>query len=63
MQITIIGCGNVGSGLAERLSKTNQSLPYDHHFEKVEKIEQNGYLLATVHGTKPFLVVESLNSL
>lgn len=43
MQITIIGCGNMGSGLAELLSKTNQVCLYDRHFEKAEKIEQNGY--------------------
>lgn len=43
MQITIIGCGNMGSGLAERLSGANQVCLYDHHFEKAEKIEQNGY--------------------
>ncbi len=43
MNITIIGCGNMGNGLAERLSKTNQVSLYDRHFEKAQKIEQSGY--------------------
>src|ERR1700761_6955687 len=43
MQMTIIGCGNMGSGLAEHLSHTTQLCFYDHHIEKAEKLEQEGY--------------------
>lgn len=43
MQLTIIGCGNMGSGLAERLSKNMQLFLYDRHYEKSEKIEKKGY--------------------
>lgn len=43
MHITIIGCGNMGSGIAERLSKTTQVCLYDHHFEKAEMLEQKGH--------------------
>lgn len=43
MQITIIGCGNMGKGLAQRLSVTNQLYFYDHHIEKAEILEQEGY--------------------
>lgn len=41
--MTIIGCGNMGSGLAERLSTTTQVCLYDHHFEKAQTLEHNGY--------------------
>jgi pyrroline-5-carboxylate reductase len=43
MQAIIIGCGNMGSALAQRLSKTHQLYFYDHHIEKAEKLEQEGY--------------------
>lgn len=43
MQMTIIGCGNMGSALAGRLSKTHQLYFYDHHIENAEKLEQEGY--------------------
>lgn len=43
MKMTIIGCGNMGKGLAERLSATNQLYLYDHHVEKAEILEQEGY--------------------
>lgn len=43
MQMTIIGCGNMGSALAERLSKSHQLYFYDHHREKAEKLEKEGY--------------------
>ena len=43
MLVAIIGCGNMGSALAGRLSKTHQLYFYDHHIEKAEKLEQEGY--------------------
>lgn len=43
MQITIIGCGNMGQGLAQRLSQTNQLFLYDHNNEKSELLAQKGY--------------------
>jgi len=43
MQITIIGCGNMGKGLAQRLSQTNQLFLYDHNNEKSELLAQEGY--------------------
>jgi pyrroline-5-carboxylate reductase len=41
--MTIVGCGNMGNGLAQRLSTTHQLSFYDHHVEKTEKLEQQGY--------------------
>lgn len=43
MRVAIIGCGNMGSSLAARLSKTHQLCFYDHHIEKAEKLELEGY--------------------
>lgn len=43
MQITIIGCGNMGQALAQRLSSTAQLFFYDHNKEKAELLEQQGY--------------------
>jgi pyrroline-5-carboxylate reductase len=43
MQMAIIGCGNMGNALAQRLSKIHQLYFYDHQIEKAEKIEQEGY--------------------
>ncbi len=43
MQITLIGCGNMGAALAERLSQTNPLFLYDHHAEKAERLAQKGY--------------------
>lgn len=43
MQITIIGCGNMGQSLAQRLSQTNQLFLYDHNNEKTEFLAQQGY--------------------
>lgn len=43
MRGAIIGCGNMGSALAGRLSKTHQLYFYDHHIENAEKLEQKGY--------------------
>lgn len=43
MKITIIGCGNMGKGLAKRLSQTNQLFLYDHNNEKSELLAQEGY--------------------
>lgn len=43
MQITIIGCGNMGKGLAKMLAEKNQLHFYDHHIDKSEELEQKGY--------------------
>lgn len=43
MKMTIIGCGSMGQGLAQRLSTTNQLCLYDHHLEKAEILERNGH--------------------
>lgn len=43
MKIAIIGCGNMGSGFAERLAQNNQLFLYDHHSEKTDKLEKKGY--------------------
>lgn len=42
MKITIIGCGNMGRGLAQRLSKSNELVLYDRHLEKAEQLSQEG---------------------
>ncbi|MBA2367944.1 MAG: pyrroline-5-carboxylate reductase [Candidatus Protochlamydia sp.] len=46
MQIAIIGCGNMGRGLAQRLSKTHQLFLFDRHFDKAEKLGHEGYGIA-----------------
>lgn len=43
MKISIIGCGNMGSGIATRLSETNQLFLYDHSSEKTEILAKKGY--------------------
>lgn len=43
MHMTIIGCGNMGRGMAQRLSQTNSLSFYDHHIKNAEKLEQEGY--------------------
>lgn len=43
MQIAIIGCGNMGRALAQRLSQINQISLYDHHIEKAEHLAHEGY--------------------
>lgn len=43
MKIAIIGCGNMGKGLAKCLAQTNQLYFYDYQVEKAEKLEQEGY--------------------
>jgi len=43
MQIAIIGCGNMGRALAQRLSQTHQLFFYDHHPEKAASLAQEGY--------------------
>lgn len=40
--IGIIGCGNMGKALAQRLSEKNQVFLYDHHYEKAQTLEGNG---------------------
>lgn len=56
MQITIIGCGNMGRGLAQRLSQTNQLFLYDHNNEKSELLAQEGY------GQACTSIIEALSS-
>lgn len=56
MQITIIGCGNMGSGLAQRLSQTNQLFLYDHNNEKSKFLAQEGY------GKACTTIIEALSS-
>jgi pyrroline-5-carboxylate reductase len=43
MQIAIIGCGNMGRGLAQRLSGKNRLFFFDRHPDKAEKLEHEGY--------------------
>lgn len=43
VNITIIGCGNMGSAFAECLSQKNQVFLYDHHSEKAKKLEEMGF--------------------
>ncbi len=43
MHITIIGCGNMGNGLAKRLSSVNKLSLFDRNFVKAEIIETAGY--------------------
>jgi pyrroline-5-carboxylate reductase len=43
MQIAIIGCGTMGSGLAQRLSETCRLCFYDRNSEKAKKLEKAGY--------------------
>lgn len=43
MQILIIGCGNMGKGLAHRLSGKNELYLYDRGIEKARHLEQAGY--------------------
>lgn len=42
-QIAIIGCGNMGKALAQRLSPTHKLFLYDHNKEKAKFLEQQGY--------------------
>ncbi|MBI5274323.1 MAG: pyrroline-5-carboxylate reductase [Chlamydiales bacterium] len=46
MRITIIGCGNMGGGLAGRLSQTNQLFLYDRGMEKAKDLAHKGYGIA-----------------
>ncbi|MGC1879347.1 MAG: pyrroline-5-carboxylate reductase [Rhabdochlamydiaceae bacterium] len=43
MRIAIIGCGNMGGILAERLSQMHQLFLYDHHCEKAAHLVEEGY--------------------
>ncbi len=43
MKITILGCGNMGEALAQRLSANNQLYLYDRHIEKAKMLEQEGF--------------------
>lgn len=41
--MAIIGCGNMGSAFAQRLSSTHHLYFYDHNLDKAEKLEVKGY--------------------
>lgn len=43
MKFTIIGCGNMGSALAQRLSYEHSVSLYDHHPEKAKTLEKDGF--------------------
>lgn len=43
MNITIIGCGTMGSGLAKQLSAHHTLFLYDHRPEKAQRLQQEGY--------------------
>lgn len=43
MKIAIIGCGNMGRGLAQRLSTAHQLFLYDRNIEKSAILAQEGY--------------------
>jgi len=43
MRIAIIGCGNMGSALAQLLSSSHELFLYDHNREKVHFLEEKGY--------------------
>lgn len=47
--ITIIGCGNMGSAIAERLSTLEKIYLYDHNLSKIQLLAQKGYGLALDH--------------
>lgn len=42
MKIAIIGCGNMGKGISQRLSKGNQLFFYDRHEKKSGQLEEAG---------------------
>lgn len=58
MEIAIIGCGNMGTGFAQRLSKANNIRLFDRHQEKISKLEQDGFgtgyddIQKAMHGAK-----------
>lgn len=43
MHLTIIGCGNMGSALAQRLSPHYKLFLYDRNVEKTEHLEKQGF--------------------
>src|SRR5215203_23098 len=43
MKIAIIGCGNIGAGIAKRLSKQHQILLYDRDLKWAEEIAHEGH--------------------
>ena len=43
MHIAIIGCGNMGGSLAQRLSQSNQLFLYDSYKEKADLLAKQGY--------------------
>lgn len=55
MQIAIIGCGNMGRGIAQRLSSLHHLSLYDYHEEKSAALEQEG------HGKRCIDIKEAVN--
>lgn len=43
MKITIVGCGNMGAGMAQRLSTSNQLFLYNQNPQKAKDLELLGY--------------------
>lgn len=43
MKILVLGCGNMGAGLAVRLSSNNEIFLYDRNAEKVNLLVKDGY--------------------
>ena len=56
MQIAIIGCGNMGTALARRLSQTHTLFLYDRHAERAQHLAREG------HGTACGEMREALTS-
>lgn len=48
MKVAIVGCGVMGSGIAQRLSKHHQIFLYDHNIDKAKHLEQEGHGKASV---------------
>ncbi len=38
MKVALLGCGKMGGGIAEKLSKTHELFLFDHHAEKTEAL-------------------------
>lgn len=74
--MAIIGCGNMGSAFAQRLSSTHKLYFYDHNLDKAEKLEMKGYGKAchdakeavseaelVVLAVKPYNIKETANAI
>lgn len=54
MRITIIGCGNMGSSIAERFAPSNDVFLYDHNPNKIAELEKKGFGKACHHLDEAF---------